>query len=189
MQSHPTMDKEDIRRRVKARKSMLTEIERIASARNVFDKLEKLAAFAMSNRILIYNSLPDELSTREFIDRWVDTKEFFLPRVNGIDLDILPYDRQRMHIGAFRIEEPSGDDIHDPESLEMIIVPAVAYDRNGNRVGRGKGFYDRLLRKTKALRVGVAYDFQLVDEIEIEAHDIPVDIVITETGIYRRQRH
>lgn len=182
------MNKDDIRRRVKARKSLLTEKERSDSARNVFDQLEKLAAFALSNRILIYNSLPDELSTRDFIQRWMGSKEFFLPRVNGIDLDILPYDSQRMHIGAFRIEEPTGNDITDPELLEMIIVPAVAYDRNGNRVGRGKGYYDRLLKRTKALRVGVAYDFQLVDEIDCEPHDIPVDIVITETTIYRRSR-
>lgn len=182
------MNKDDIRRRVKARKSLLTEKERSDSARNVFDQLEKLAAFALSNRILIYNSLPDELSTRDFIQRWIGSKEFFLPRVNGIDLDILPYDSQRMHIGAFRIEEPTGTDITDPELLEMIIVPAVAYDRNGNRVGRGKGYYDRLLKRTKALRVGVAYDFQLVDEIDCEPHDIPVDIVITETTIYRRSR-
>ena len=68
--------------------------------------------------------------------------------------------------------------------MELIIVPAVAYDRQGNRIGRGKGYYDRLLSRTKALRIGVAYDFQLVDEIEAEPHDIPVDIVITETGTY-----
>ena len=68
----------------------------------------------------------------------------------------------------------------------MIIVPAVAYDRQGNRIGRGKGYYDRLLRKTRAMKIGVAYDFQLFDEIEVEPHDIPVDIVITESGTYRR---
>lgn len=182
------MNKDDIRRRVKARKSLLSDDERLSSARNVFNRLEQLAAFAMSNRILVYNSLPDELSTREFIDRWHASKNFFLPRVNGIDLEILPYDRHRMHIGAFRIEEPSGDDLSDPESIDLVIVPAVAYDHNGNRVGRGKGYYDRLLRRTKALRVGVAYDFQLVEEIDVEAHDIPVDIVITETAIYRRRK-
>lgn len=181
------MNKDDIRRRVKARKSLLTEMERISSASDVFSRLEQLAAFAMSDHILIYNSLPDELSTREFIDRWKDKKKFYLPRVNGVDLDILPFDRQRMHIGAFRIEEPSGTDISDPRSIEMVIVPAVAYDRNGNRIGRGKGYYDRLLGRTKAIRIGVAYDFQIVDEFEVEPHDIPVDIVITESSIYRRR--
>ena len=178
------MDKDIIRRRVKARKSLLEETERMSAAERVFSRLESLAAFAMADSILIYNSLPDELHTRTFIDRWQDLKRFYLPRVNGIDLDILPYHNARMHIGAFRIEEPTGNDLVDPESMELIIVPAVAYDRQGNRIGRGKGYYDRLLSRTKALRIGVAYDFQLVDEIEAEPHDIPVDIVITETGTY-----
>lgn len=180
------MDKDSIRRKVRAQKSLLDEKEIADAATKVFRQLEKLAAFAVSNRILIYNSLPDELSTRSFIDRWDSSKQFFLPRVNGVDLDILPYDRNRLHMGAFRIEEPTGDDITSPESIELIIVPAVAYDKLGNRIGRGKGYYDRLLRRTKAMRIGVAYDFQIFDDIKPEPHDIPVDIVITESAIYHR---
>lgn len=182
------MDKEDIRRRVKARKCLLDDNERFAAAERVFQRLEALAAFALADNILIYNSLPDELHTRSFIDRWQSSKHFFLPRVNGIDLDILPYDHTRMHVGAFRIEEPTGDDVADPQAMELVIVPAVAYDRNGNRIGRGKGYYDRLLSRTGALRIGVAYDFQIVDEINAEPHDIPVDIVITESATYTRRR-
>jgi 5-formyltetrahydrofolate cyclo-ligase len=59
-------------------------------------------------------------------------------------------------------------------------VPAIAYDANGNRVGRGKGYYDRLLAETKATKIGVGYDFQIVDSIDAEAHDIAVDMVITD---------
>lgn len=180
------MDKDYIRRRVRARKQMLEEADRAEAAGNVFNRIESLLAFIMSKRILIYNSLPDELSTREFINRWHNDKSFFLPRVNGVDLDILPYDATRLQMGAFRIEEPTGHDIADPSTMDLIIVPAVAYDRKGNRIGRGKGYYDRLLRKTRAMKIGVAYDFQLFDEIEVEPHDIPVDIVITESGTYRR---
>lgn len=65
--------------------------------------------------------------------------------------------------------------------MELVVVPAVAYDKNGNRVGRGKGYYDRLLSRTNAFKVGVAYDFQLFDEVEISEFDIPVDMVITES--------
>lgn len=66
----------------------------------------------------------------------------------------------------------------------MIVVPAVAYDRSGNRVGRGKGYYDRLLADSKARKVGVAYDFQVVDEIDADPHDVRVDVVITESHHY-----
>ena len=181
------MDKNEIRRLVRNHKSLLSDSDRIAGARSVFDRLEKLAAFMMADNILMYNSLPDEVSTREFIDRWAGRKRFFLPRVNGVDLDVLPYDRARLHLGAFRIEEPDGDEITDVNTIDLVVVPAVAYDRQGNRVGRGKGYYDRLLSRIKAVKIGVGYDFQLFDSIDTEPHDIPVDIVITETHYHSRR--
>ena len=153
------MKKEEIRRRVKAQKALL------------------------SDRILMYHSLPDELSTIEFIDRWHDRKHFFLPRVNGVNLEVLPYDRSQLKYGAFHIEEPVGDNVEDIDNIEMIVVPAVAYDRNGNRVGRGKGYYDRLLAGSRATKIGVGYDFQLVNDIDTEPHDIGVDIVITQSHV------
>lgn len=179
------MKKEEIRRQAKARKSLLTEGERADAARRVFELVETTAAFILADHVLMYNSLADELSTREFIDRWSARKHFYLPRVNGVNLEILPYDRNRLHLGAFHIEEPDGDEIADVSSIELIIVPAVAYDRQGNRVGRGKGFYDRLLADTDAVTIGVAYDCQLFDEIETDEFDVPVHYVITEKGIIK----
>lgn len=116
----------------------MSDEERIAAARRVFDLVEQTAAFTLAEHILMYHSLPDELSTREFIDRWSSRKSFYLPRVNGVNLDILPYDRSRLHLGAFNIEEPTGDETADIADIELIIVPGVAYDRRGNRIGRGK---------------------------------------------------
>ncbi|MDE6384274.1 MAG: 5-formyltetrahydrofolate cyclo-ligase [Paramuribaculum sp.] len=184
------MNKDQIRRRVKARKSLLDDNERLRAAESVFERLQQLAAFAVSNHILAYHSLPDELSTLAFLNRWHGTKNLYLPRVNGVNLDILPYNPANLRIGAFHIDEPTGTDTTDVDTIEMIIVPAVAYDAHGNRVGRGRGFYDRLLQSTRALKVGVGYDFQLVDEIDAEPHDVPVDIVITEsrTIITRRSK-
>lgn len=179
------MKKEDIRIRVKAQKALLSDQEKASAAAAAFALLESTASFMMSDKILMYHSLPDEISTLDFLDRWSSSKHFFLPRVNGVNLDILPYDRSTLQLGAFQIEEPQGDDTADIADIEMIIVPGVAYDRRGNRVGRGKGFYDRLLAGTKALKVGVAYDFQLVDEIDAEPHDVKVDLIITDQGIYR----
>lgn len=177
------MNKEEIRNRVKARKSLLSAAEKIEAARRVFERLEQSAAFMLADKVLLYHSLPDELSTREFIDKWSSRKSFFLPRVNGVNLEILPYDRSRLAMGAFHIEEPQGDDLADINEIELMVIPAVAYDRRGNRVGRGKGYYDRLLAQTSATKVGVGYDFQLIegDGIDAEPHDVAVDIVITES--------
>ena len=177
------MDKHRIRIQMKARKALLDDVEKAVAARNAFELLEKTAAFMLSEHILLYHSLPDELSTREFIERWADRKHFYLPRVNGVNLDVLPYQRSRMHLGAFNIEEPDGDVLNDLSGIDMLIVPAEAYDRHGNRVGRGKGYYDRLLSGLKALTVGMAYDFQLVDEIDAEPHDMRVNYIITDRHI------
>lgn len=182
------MNKEDARRRSRAQKSMLTDRERRQAAIDVFEQLEQLAAFMMADRILMYHSLPDELSTLDFLERWHDRKKFFLPRVNGVNLDLLPYDRSRLRLGAFHIEEPTGDDIADIADMELMVIPAMAYDSHGNRVGRGKGFYDRLLARSKAVKVGVAFDCQMVDDIETDPFDQPVDIVITQSRTYFRSR-
>lgn len=184
------MKKDEIRRRVKARKTLLSDDEKLSAAERVFGLLEQTADFLLADRILMYHSLPDELSTRAFISKWCDRKHFYLPRVNGVNLEILPYDESRLALGSFHIEEPTGNDTTPVSEMEMIVVPAVAYDRNGNRVGRGKGYYDRLLADSPARKVGVAYDFQLVDEIDSESHDVRVDVVITESNhIIIRKRY
>lgn len=183
------MKKEDARRRARAQKSMLTERERREAATDVFAQLEDLAAFMMADNILMYHSLPDELSTLDFLDKWHGRKRFFLPRVNGVNLDILPYDRSTLRLGAFHIEEPDGDNTTAIDDIEMIVVPAMAYDRAGNRVGRGKGYYDRLLAQSAAVKIGVAFDCQMVDELEVDPFDQPVDIVITQSRTYFRSRN
>lgn len=182
------MNKEEIRLQIRTRKTLLSAAEKAEAARRAFDALRQHAAFMMAEHILMYHSLPDEVSTHEFIDEWASRKHFYLPRVNGVNLDILPYDRTTLRMGAFHIEEPQGDETADISDIELIIVPAVAYDTKGNRVGRGKGFYDRLLANTSATRIGIAYDFQVVDEIDAEEHDAPVDFIITDRRVIKTRR-
>lgn len=182
------MKKDEARRRVRAQKNLMTATECRQAAIDVFAQVEQLAAFMMAKHILMYHSLPDELSTLEFIDKWHKRKKFFLPRVNGVNLDILPYEKTELRLGAFQIEEPTGDNMTSIDDIDMVIVPGIAYDKHGNRVGRGKGYYDRLLSECQALKVGVGYDCQLVDDIETEAFDMPVDLVITQSRMYRRKK-
>ncbi len=179
------MEKTAIRRKINAMRRMLSEEERISAAEEVFNRLEQTAAFLMADKVLMYHSLPDELSTHAFLKKWGSRKLFFLPRVNGVNLEILPYDESRLELGSFHIEEPTGNDVVDTDEIELIIVPAVAYDRRGNRLGRGKGFYDRLLSSAKATKIGIGYEFQLVDELPTESHDVPVDYVITQNMTIR----
>ncbi|MDE6633357.1 MAG: 5-formyltetrahydrofolate cyclo-ligase, partial [Muribaculaceae bacterium] len=135
--------------------------------------------------ILMYHSLPDELQTLKFLKKWSDRKHFFLPRVNGVNLDILPYEESRLELGSFHIEEPTGDSYANVEDMELMIIPAVAFDRKGNRLGRGKGFYDRLLATAKATKIGVGYEFQLFDSLPAEPHDVAMDMIITQKTVIK----
>ena len=173
-------EKEELRYKMKRLRVVVPEETRRTAAEEVFSRLEKTAAFMLAERIMMYHSLPDELYTHDFLKKWSGRKKFYLPRVNGVDLDILPYEESRLELGSFHIEEPTGNDVTDPSEIELVVVPAVAYDRRGKRLGRGKGFYDRFLSHTKATKVGIGYEFQLVDEVPSEPHDVSMDIIVTQ---------
>lgn len=173
-------EKNELRYKMKRLRVLLPEAERKSAAEEVFERLEKTAAFLLADRIMMYHSLPDELYTHAFLKKWAGKKRFYLPRVNGVNLEVLPYEESRLELGSFHIEEPKGNELTDPAEIEMVVVPAVAYDRKGKRLGRGKGFYDRFLQNTKATKVGVGYEFQLVEELPVEPHDVAMDIVVTQ---------
>lgn len=177
-------DKKEIRRQIKKLRLALTEEEKMQAAERVFDRLEKSEPFIKANHILLYHSLPDELFTHSFLQKWGSKKQLYLPRVKGDELEILPYMPERLSTGAFQIEEPEGEETVNPEVLELIVVPGVAFDKRGGRIGRGKGYYDRLLAGTKAVKIAVAYHFQMLEEIPVEPHDVPMDMVITDKALY-----
>lgn len=147
----------------------------------VFKKIMAMQAWQQAQHILCYWSLPDELPTHEAVGQWLGLgKNIYLPRVKGDDLEIVPYlgpqsldDNNRFHIG-----EPVGEPV-DASCLQLIIVPAVALDARRNRLGRGKGFYDRLLGSTSCPTIGVVCDFQLVEAVPVEPHDKTLDCVVT----------
>ncbi len=175
--------KKEIRQTVRQLKNNLSEDEKSRAARQVLRLIEHITAFNRAKSILVYHSLPDELSTNDLIAEYSSKKLLFLPRVNGDDLDILPYSPDMLEAGAFNIKEPTGDNIIDPTEIDVVIVPGVAFDLNGNRVGRGKGYYDRLLARTNAITIGVGYDFQLFESFEVEPHDKVMDYIVTERQI------
>lgn len=178
------MNKKEIRKEIKKLRLELSDSEKNKASHDVFNRLENHREFVKANNILFYYSLPDELPTVEFIRKWSESKNIYLPRVNGDDLDILAYDDTNLSVGSYDIEEPTGNELIDYNIIELIIVPAVAFDNDKNRLGRGKGYYDRLLSKAvKAVKVGVGYDFQLFEKLPTEPHDIPMDYIITPNNI------
>lgn len=179
------MTKKELRQQIKQLKAMTPQAMRQVEADMVFNTIKAMPVWQKAQHILCYWSLPDELPTHEAVNNWLaEGKSIYLPRVIGDDLEIVPYhgpqsldDNNKFHIG-----EPVGDAV-DTSCLELIIVPAVALDQNRNRLGRGKGFYDRLLSSTSRPTIGVVCDFQLVEEVPVEPHDHPLDCVVTSDGV------
>lgn len=155
----------------------VTDEEKRDAADKVFVSLFSLDEWKRARRVMFYHSLPDELSTLWCLDAIKD-KELFLPRMIGDDLEVVAYENGNLHAGNFNVSEPDGESVA-PETLDLIVVPGVAFDVELNRLGRGKGYYDRLLARTTAIKVGICYDFQLLDSVPSEEYDIKMDIVIT----------
>lgn len=173
------MNKSEIRKHIKLLKSQLTAVEKSKASDDAFDFLERTSYFKEARNILLYYSLPDELSTGKFIEKWYRYKNIYLPRVNGDMLDILPYSPDNLHSGSYNILEPTGSKLYDIKNIDLAIIPAVAYDFTGNRIGRGKGYYDRLLQNANIFKIGIVYDFQIMPAVPTTAYDQPVDIVIS----------
>lgn len=143
-------------------------------------RIETSDIFRQANRVLLYHALPDEVQTQSLLERWHEKKELFLPVVNGSELDIVPYVPAKLKPGHFGILEPTGIAIEPPETIDLIVIPGVAFDRQRNRLGRGRGFYDRLLTRTEAFRIGICFGFQLLDSVPTSPYDIRMDRIITE---------
>lgn len=143
--------------------------------------LEAHPAFRAAKTVLLYYSLKDEVDTHAFVRKWSNQKQILLPVVVGDDLELRLYTGpEGMQISSYGIEEPVGEAFTDYDSIDLIVVPGVAFDQKGNRLGRGKGYYDRLLPQIpSAYKAGICFPFQLVEEVPAEPHDVCMDIIIT----------
>ena len=165
-------------------KRAVTPEEKLRRSETVMRGVEALPEFQRARVVLLYWSMADEVQTHAFVERWYKEKTLLLPCVDGDDLRLRQYTGPECMVAGeqFGIGEPTGEEYTDLDAVELIVVPGVAFDRQNNRMGRGRGFYDRLLKSTpNAVKVGVAYDFQILDSIPVEPHDVKMDRVITES--------
>jgi 5-formyltetrahydrofolate cyclo-ligase len=177
------MEKQELRKQVRAAKRAVSLEDKIKRSHPIMQQVEKLKSFLNAKTVLLYWSMDDEVYTHDFVNRWYQEKCLLLPCVDGDDLLLRQYTGpDSMQPGPqFGIPEPVGPVFEALEQVQMIVVPGVAFDHNKNRMGRGRGFYDRLLKSTpNAVKVGVAFSFQLFDTIPTEPFDVPMDEVISE---------
>ncbi len=173
------MDKRTLRQEIRRLKREHTPEQLRAQSEIILQKLAAHPAFQAAERVMLYASLPDEVQTLDFLNEWKCRKQIILPTVVGDD--IIPVELtadSRMVEGDFHIMEPENHPYAG--ALDLIVVPGMAFDRAGHRLGRGRGYYDRFLIKyPDAKTIGICFDFQYVEAIPVEPHDQVVGEVIT----------
>jgi 5-formyltetrahydrofolate cyclo-ligase len=177
------MHKNYIRQEMIALRSKLGFPYRVQASRNICEQIKQLSEYKNASSILVYFSVRKEVSLYPLIeDAWKQGKRVSLPSMeqNKIvpRLFTSPSDLEQ---GEFHILEPrSGCEKVDIHELDLVLVPGVAFDQKGYRLGFGKGHYDRFFSKRPDVyKCGIGYYEQIVETIYPEVHDIPMDVVIT----------
>lgn len=158
--------------------------ERRRKSLSVWEKVERDEVFQQAETVLAYWSMDDEVYTHDFVNKWAGSKTLLLPCVKGDELELRYFDgEERLQPGeGYAIPEPVGELFTDWGKIDLILVPGVAFDKSGNRLGRGKGYYDKVLKQTGAYKLGVCFDFQLVERVPVEPHDVKMDRVVASGG-------
>ncbi|MDR1814721.1 MAG: 5-formyltetrahydrofolate cyclo-ligase [Tannerella sp.] len=172
-------EKQRLRDYIKVRLKSLTGVEADRFSRLICCRLAETPEFQQATCVALYSAMKGEVQTDDFIENWHQRKKIVLPVVVGDNLIFKMYAGVRqMKIGSFGILEPCDSEIVDIEDIDLFVVPGMAFDRHGNRLGRGKGFYDRLLARVNKPVTGLCYYFQLFENIPTAPHDRMVDRVI-----------
>ena len=177
------MDKRALRRAIGAKKSALTptEIERRSGI--LAERLFETAQYRACRSLYAYCSFNQEVRTIPIIERaWADGKRVAVPKVIDNKMIFIWIDGlDALAPGGFGIPEPIFDAPVADDARALVLMPGLAFDSQGHRIGYGGGFYDRFLEaEPHHPLVALCYDFQLYDHLDVEAHDVPVDLVITD---------
>lgn len=188
------MTKQEIRVKFLANRAALARLEKVKFDELICQKVIKIKEFIESNHIAFYAADEFEVNLNSIFERFCCEKNFYLPRYNPaskvyemvkiIDL------QTDLVVGKYGLLEPKESLVAaDDSELEsmLFLVPGVAFDSSCQRLGRGKGFYDRLLQKKK-FSVGVFFECQKTAEIPVETHDLALDMIVTEKEIYRNAK-
>lgn len=156
------------------------------------EALVGLDEFARADTVMAYMAIPGEVDTTPILERaWREGKTVLLPKVRADAHEMMaaPYRTvdDPMVVGRYNIREPAREDAWPVGRIDFIVVPALAYDANGNRLGKGGGYYDRFLSQPgmHAVMCGLAFAEQVIESLTVEGHDRKVDLLVTDEGVRR----
>lgn len=180
------MDKKSLRLKLLQEKKELTSNNIQILSQKINQQVIKLEPFQKAKSVFVYASLPWEVDT-SFIWKYKEEKKLVFPKVEKGELKLIEVEnKDQLQRGIMGIMEPHSGKIILPEEIDLVIVPGVAYDRLGYRLGYGGGFYDKILPLIKGFKVGVVFEQFRVEKVPTEEHDVPVDVVVTESGVFWR---
>ncbi|MEE4198997.1 MAG: 5-formyltetrahydrofolate cyclo-ligase [Bacteroidales bacterium] len=173
--------KKEVRGQIREIKKRYLPEQKKAKSESIFHQVEQMKELQEAQTIMAYWSMDDEVYTHDFVLKWYPEKNIVLPSVKGDELELREFKGldDMLEGAAFGIKEPRKLYQEPLERIDLIIVPGVAFDKQNNRLGRGKAYYDKLLSKTRALKVGVCFDFQLLEQVPADQYDIKMDRVIS----------
>lgn len=180
------MEKTQIRRQIKLATRALSVVQCHEQSQRVIAQLREIIAQRKPRVVALFAPLHDEVQIGE-LGKQLGCR-VVLPRVEGQDMEFYDYDASSMVEGSFGILEPQSTEVCRAEEIDLMVVPGVAFTASGDRLGRGKGFYDRYLsrRGFRAYCVGVCYAHQLVEELPTEPHDKAVDMVVRGNSKFKK---
>ena len=181
------LQKKTLRWEILTKRKKLSARDVAVKSKVIENKLIKFLEKKDFKYFLIYLSVNNEVLTSDIIDYLVDSgKKVYLPAfLKQDDIWIISEFKNfdDLESGLFNIYQPKNPKFVDAELIQAAILPGVAFDKKGSRLGYGKGVYDKLLAGFSGLKIGLAFDFQIVDGTVRESHDLIVDMVVGENSI------
>ena len=184
-------DKKALRKEILSKRKDIEKVEKEKMDQNILEQFHESKFYKEATNIFVYISYDSEINTRLIINKALkDNKKVYVPRTEFetriMDaVEIKSFDN--LIKSNYGILEPSKNEpCIDPNELDLIVVPGVAFDRNGGRMGYGAGFYDRYFKKItkdnieRITKLALAYCFQVLDKVPMNEQDVPVDFIITE---------
>lgn len=168
--------KETLRREMIEKRKALN----IVNGEKFAEIIKQLNEFKNAKTLMLYMPVKGEADVTGILD---ENKLFLLPVTVGADMYASPMGE--LEKGDFNVPVPKDKTSFDGK-IDVVIVPGVAFDKSFNRMGFGKGYYDRFLQGRDSLKIGVCHSFQLLDEIPCEEHDVKMDLIITEDRVWRK---
>lgn len=185
--------KNELRNEFLNRRNSLSRNKVDENSMAIMKNLFSLPEFIRAGTVMFYVSFQNEVRTDFMINEALKNKRVAVPAVAGTELDVFEIRdyKHSLRKGKFGIPEPKDrkKSMVKLEAIELVMVPGVVYDRQGGRIGYGRGYYDRFLRKLKKLNpesiiIGLAFDMQVKEKFDTDEHDVRMDKVITETNVW-----